>query len=120
MSKHYKNLDFHLSSSNEILNITLSEDNLTKKFQPLLQNTSFKVLLSEVKTKKSYFRTLDRLIVGTSFEAHFGSSWSGKNMLIYPWILLYSKGFQGIYWITKYFQETQINSIRALCQFGRM
>ena len=27
MSKHYKNLDFHLSSSNEIPNITLSEDN---------------------------------------------------------------------------------------------
>lgn len=41
-------------------------------------------------------------------------------MLIYPWILLYSKGFQGIYWITKCFQETQINNIGALCQIGRM
>lgn len=95
----------------------MSEDN---QFQPLLQNTSFKVLLSVVLKKKKKQLFLDPLIVSTFFEAHFGSSWSGKNMLIYPWILLYSKGFQGIYWITKYFQETQINNISALCQIGRM
>lgn len=115
MSKHYKNLDFQVSSSNEILNITLSEDS---QFQPLLQNSSFKVLVSEVKTKNSFFRPLGQLIVG-AFEVHFGSSWSGKNMLINPWILQ-SKGFQGIYWITKHFKETQINRIAALYQIGRM
>ena len=57
------------------------------QFQPLLQNSSFKVFVSEVKTKNSFFRPLGPLIVG-AFEVHFGSSWSGKNMLINPWILL--------------------------------
>lgn len=66
MSKHYKNLDFHVSSSNEILNIILSEDS---QFQPLLQNSSFIVFVSEVKTKNRFFRPLGPLIVEAFLSA---------------------------------------------------